>query len=902
MKNLLHRGISLKIFAVLTTIVVLQASLLYWQTSSTLERQIINEDIEDVKGLLITQQQILKYLAEKNSIAQIQQTITSLAVDTHLKKALLIDNNKQVIATTQLAVMGRKLNTVLTDSIYKDIIKRLPILLKTFKNSIWLSENKQYLYALTPIKLGQLSETSIRSDKIGFLFVYYDLTSQKKLAQQQLLESFIPELVMLLLTSLALALYFQNNIVKRIKQLKSAAHELTQFNYNQQIKLEGNDELSDLSHSFNIMAEEIRKHHQQLLAREQNLAVTLNSIGDAVIVTNKNGAITRMNPVAEQLTGWQQQDAVNLSVKEIFRIVNASTREVIENPVEKVIATGETVYLSNHTTLIAKNNREYQIADSAAPIRDVTGAIEGMVLVFNDVTEQYRLRESIKQKEREQNEILHNMVDAVITIDEHGIVLTFNKAAEDIFCYNANDIIGQKINQLMPAPDSQAHDDYLQHYLQTAEKKIIDTGREVKGLRKNGELFPMRLLVAELPDNGNGKRRFIGTCHDLTYSKLQEEQLRQSQKMDALGKLTGGIAHDYNNMLGVIMGYAELLQHTLVQQSPKITDYVNQILRAGERGSILTKKLLSFSRKRAATENSLNINNVLLDEKNMLEKTLTVRIKLTYKLEENLWPVFLDENDLEDSILNLSINAMHAMAQEGSLAFETSNQHITELDARLLNIKHGDYVLLSVTDTGYGMNEITRQKIFDPFFSTKGDQGTGLGLSQTFAFVERSGGVIKVESSEGEGSKFSLYFPRHDNDINDKSSKNRNKTEGVQETRRNAAILVVDDEPALAKLAKESLTQHNYCVYTATSGLQALDILKTTHIDLVVTDVIMPEMDGYELAAIIQKKYPNIKIQLASGYSDDRHLERSADQLHKDLISKPYSVKTLLKRIQALLY
>ena len=453
-----------------------------------------------------------------------------------------------------------------------------------------------------------------------------------------------------------------------------------------------------------------------------------------------------------------------------------------------------------------------------------------MVLVFNDVTEQYKLRESLRQKEREQHEILHNMVDAVITIDEDGIIKSFNRAAEDIFGYTTKDVINQKINTLMPEPNSSAHDSYLQNYLKTNERKVIGIGREVNGLRKNGEIFPMRLLVAELPDNGSGKRRFIGTCHDLTYNKLQEEQLRQSQKMDALGKLTGGIAHDYNNMLGVIMGYSELLQHTITDKQPKVEGYIKQIIHAGERGSSLTKKLLSFSRKRAATENALNINKLLLDEKNMLEKTLTVRIKLNYQLDDAIWPIFVDASDLEDTILNLSINAMHAMDNEGSLTFETYNKHINAFEARILNIEKGDYVLLSVSDTGVGMDEQTRQ-------------------------------------AHG-----------------------------------NAAILVVDDEPALVKLAKESLLQHNYSVFTAESGTQALDILKNTHIDLVLTDVIMPDMDGYELAAIIQKKYPQIKIQLVSGYSDDLHIKRTANKLHNDLLSKPYSVKTLLNKIYDLLH
>lgn len=256
-----HYSISIRIFIILISIVLLQAGLLYWQSSLTLEKQIINEDIEDVKRLLISQQQILKYLAEQNSHTQIQQTITGLAVDTHLKQALLIDNTQKIIAATRLSIKGKYLTDVLPEKLHQDTAAHFQTLLKTFKNKLWFSEDGMFLYAISPIKLGKLSKTSIRSDKVGFLYVHYDLNQPKKAAKQQLLASFIPELIMLLLTGLGLSWYFQQSIGKRIHQLKTAAQDLARFDYTHRISIKGEDEISDLSESFNTMADEIQKHH-----------------------------------------------------------------------------------------------------------------------------------------------------------------------------------------------------------------------------------------------------------------------------------------------------------------------------------------------------------------------------------------------------------------------------------------------------------------------------------------------------------------------------------------------------------------------------------------------------------------------------------------------------------------
>ena len=429
----------------------------------------------------------------------------------------------------------------------------------------------------------------------------------------------------------------------------------------------------------------------------------------------------------------------------------------------------------------------------------------------------------------------------------------------------------------------------------SSEYRIIRPDGEVRYIHEQGEV--------KLDEKGEVIGLF-GIIQDITERKLAEKEkedlqreLQQVQKMDALGKLTGGIAHDYNNMLGVITGYAELLKDALDKQ-PKLARYAHQIHHAGVRSAKLTKKLLAFSRTKTPEANSLNLNMLLLKQEHMLEKTLTVRIKLVLNLEKKPWLIWLDDSDMEDAILNMSINAMHAIEGNGQLTIQTSNQKINQMDAQALGITPGDYVLLSITDTGCGIDKETIERIFDPFYSTKGESGSGLGLSQVYGFVQRSGGVIKVDSEPGQGTQFTLYFPRyHASGDAEQSAEDYPAATFTG----NKTILVVDDEPALLNLTGEMLGLNSFNVICAESAKQALNILQHESVDVLVSDIIMPDMDGYQLAAIVKEKYPSIKIQLASGFSDERNMDKIDESLRQNLLLKPYNSQALLQRIRELL-
>lgn len=790
-------------------------------------------------------------------------------------------------------------------------------------------------------------------------------------------------------------------------------------------------ELSQLKTTLTTVfhARDIAEHESR--EREQNLNTTLNSIGDGVIATDELGLITRMNPIAEKLTGWTNKACLGQPIRSVFNIIDETTRLPVENPVEKVLTSGETIYLSNHTTLVSKDGTEYQIADSAAPIRNETNSILGMVLVFNDVTEQYRLRQKALQaqqhtenllesmhslaaildmdsnvlffntplltltnttltsiigqpvwqipwidqqspttgvirrlidkltrekteqsldmqvllgqrsldfqvhltplineqgqpyqilfeayditsrkqaesnlqtslqqlasKEQEQREVLNTLGDGILTINEKGLVLSLNKSAENLFGLTPQQLIGQSASVVLALPHQNDFFSRLQNPSSLAEDRLLGTPFEITGFHQQNGNFPMRLNLRTLPSDDKTGHQFVASCHDLSHEKAQQTQLQRAQKMDALGKLVGGIAHDYNNMLGVILGYTDLI-NIKFPDIDGLQQYTATITQAGERGKSLTKRLLNFSKRENTTAGDVNITPVLEEQKEIIGKTLTALIQLDYQLCPSPWHIWVDSNELEDCLLNLSINAGHAMENGGLLTFSTQNISIRSNKASALGLSPGNYLTLMVSDNGCGMDESTIKKIFDPFFSTKGANGSGLGLSQVYRFMERSGGAVKVQSKLSEGTTFTLYFPQHEGESTPvtRGTLPAGNVQGDGKT-----ILVVDDEPALRDLAEEILTTAGYRVLTAKDGFIAQEVLASQPVDCLLSDVIMPYMDGFELAQKVKSTYPNIKIQLASGYSDQRASSKD-DPLHASILYKPYSAAELLNKLAAL--
>ena len=380
--------------------------------------------------------------------------------------------------------------------------------------------------------------------------------------------------------------------------------------------------------------------------------------------------------------------------------------------------------------------------------------------------------------------------------------------------------------------------------------------------------------------------------------QLLERTIQHTQKMNAVSQMVGGVAHDFNNLLGVILGYGELLESKLDNQ-PKLENFCHQINVAGMRGAKLTRKLLSLTRAVDTENERCDINTLLNEESEFLKKSLTAKIKLEFNLNNDLWPTMINRSDFEDAILNLCINARHAMKegqQDSFIKISTNNIHYT--NGNIFELTPGDYVQVTITDNGIGMTDEVRERLFEPFFTTR-DTGTGLGLSQVYNFAKRSRGTIKVTSTLGSGSEFQLFFPRIKDDEGIKhsqiSSNEDNKKQGAE------TVLVVDDEPSLRLLCTELLSTQGYNVLQAENGVDALAVLENEKVDLLLSDVIMPNMDGNLLAVRVKKLYPNVKIQLISGYMKDDQISDVDMELYENMLQKPVDAKTLFTKVRQLL-
>jgi len=578
-----------------------------------------------------------------------------------------------------------------------------------------------------------------------------------------------------------------------------------------------------------------------------------------------------------------------LSYELFLDLVHPEDRELVNDRYMSSVNNNQSGYEVYHRIINKKTGEISYLFEKCMHSKDLQGNIIRSTGITHDITRLELAQQNIRQKELEQKLILDSLVEPIITIDSKGIVQFFNQSAMELFGFSKEEVVGKNVTMLMPDRYAKKHDQYIENYLQTGKAKIIGKGREIEILTKSGNTVQAHLSVSQLRHNENSSPIFIGSIMDLTESRKKDEQIRRRSKLDALGKLTGGIAHDYNNMLGVIKGFVEILKKE-IDASSKPFKYLLSIDKAASRGASLTRKLLSFTKNSASELNVAQLGELIQNEAMMLEKTLTPSVDIAYELDSDLWKASVDVNEFVDVLLNLCINAKHAMNGIGKIKIDAYNRTITaeESDSET---PAGDYVCVAVSDRGHGMSEDTIQKIFDPFYSTKGELGTGLGLTQVYSFMKRCGGHIEVRSRPGEGATFTLYFPRCD--IEEQTSE-KTSTESYESlTFPGAKVLVVDDEESMAMYTYEILVRNGYeanVVHDASTAIKQLD---ETPYDLVISDVIMPEISGLELKLYVNEHFPAIPVLLISGYNEE--LQGSGNSA--EFLQKPFHSNLLLDKI-----
>ncbi|MGA9248847.1 MAG: ATP-binding protein, partial [Candidatus Acidiferrales bacterium] len=426
------------------------------------------------------------------------------------------------------------------------------------------------------------------------------------------------------------------------------------------------------------------------------------------------------------------------------------------------------------------------------------------------------------------------------------------------------------------------------------------TDVEVEWKRKDGTPIKARCTGWLVQDTDNEEGYFEVFAEDVTEKRLLERQLRMAQKMEAVGRLSGGIAHDFNNLLGVIIGYSAVLKRTLPPGTPFV-EHAEEIEKAGQRAAALTRQLLAFSRQQVLAPAVIDLNSLISEMEKMLPRLIGENIEINLSLDPAIGRVKADHGQVEQVIMNLVVNARDAMPQGGKVVIATSNVTLDELYTRHHpGSKIGDYVMLSVTDNGTGIDSETLGHIFEPFFTTKEQgKGTGLGLATVYGVVKQSGGYVWVQSALEKGSSFEIYLPR----IEEAVSIVPAVAPIVEAFHGAETILLVEDAAALRKLTRMLLTQHGYHVLSAANGVEALQKAqqKPERIDLLLTDVIMPGLNGRALAERLATLQPGLKVLYMSGYTDDAIVNHGVLGAGNTLLHKPFSEENLIRKVREVL-
>jgi PAS domain S-box-containing protein len=518
-----------------------------------------------------------------------------------------------------------------------------------------------------------------------------------------------------------------------------------------------------------------------------------------------------------------------------------------------------------------------------------------MAKVTRDITERRKAQQALIESAQMTRGIIDTALDAFVQIDDTGTVLEWNPQAEAVFGWTRAEVIGRSIAALIvPSARREQYRKMLDRLGRSGDQRISGQRLQLQALRRDGTEITVELSVTALRC---GQRYvFNGFIRDLTGKLAAEAQLFHAQKMEAVGQLTGGVAHDFNNLLTAIIGNLEFLAAALPAEG-SAGRCVEAALRAAWRGSGLTEQLLAFSRHQEIRPEIVTIDRLLRDIALLCQKAVGEGIEIEIRPQENLWTCRIDPGQFEAAVLNLAANARDAMNGSGKLVIAAENMTIS--GKVIADLRPGEYVVVSVTDTGRGMSGEVLARAFEPFYTTKeAGKGTGLGLSQVYGFAQQAGGTARIESRRGVGTTVRLYLPRSEGEIRNE----RSLSDLAREPTASATILVVEDDADVRDMVTELLSHLGYSILVATNGAEALAVLRRENgVDLLFTDIVMPaDISGVELARRARNLRPNLKVLLSSGHAGDEiksHLLRG----RFSFISKPYRTAALAAKLEEVL-
>jgi PAS domain S-box-containing protein len=627
---------------------------------------------------------------------------------------------------------------------------------------------------------------------------------------------------------------------------------------------------------------------QKVIQRTLARGVTWQITPDLMTVVNDDGQFEATNPAWQKVLGWSERD---LSRKPFLDFVHpddlAATREIFE-----ALVAG--------TPVLRYVNRYRTSGGAFRSISWVAVPEDGKYYcIGRDVTEELERAELLAKRTADRDRMWRLSTDIMLVANFEADIVSMNPAWTTILGWSEEELIGSKFMDLV-------HPDDVESTLAEVGKlsEGATTFRFENRYRKKDGRYCVLSWTA-VPDD----KYIHAVGRDITAERAAAEQLantqealRQAQKMEAVGQLTGGVAHDFNNMLAVVSGSLELLDRRIGADDPRAKRHIAAALEAARRSSNLTQRLLAFSRQQPLQPEPIPPNRLVSGMSDLFTHSLGAQIQLETVLAAGIWNIFADQNQLENVLLNLAVNARDAMPDGGKLTIETHNAHIDErYAAGEIGVAPGQYVMIAVTDTGTGMPPEVIEKAFDPFFTTKEvGKGTGLGLSQVYGFVKQSGGHIKIYSEVGHGTTFKIYLPRYRGEAG--ASDTTQDVADLQGTAEQELILVVDDEPFVRQFSVDALTDLGYRVLDADGAKSAIALLKERpDVDLLFTDIVMPELNGRKLAETVKEFRPDLPVIYTTGYTRDAIIHNGVLDPGVHLLGKPFSIEQLASKVREVL-
>ena len=635
----------------------------------------------------------------------------------------------------------------------------------------------------------------------------------------------------------------------------------------------------------------------------------LEALPDAVVAVDRDGIIVQLNSQTQELFGYNRDELIGQNIEilvpETYRSQHHQRRESFaQTPKTRRMGAGLDLYGRR------RNGSEFPVEISLSP---VSTEKEWFVLsAIRDISDRKRIAEELRRANEELHRrtaeqlgeyrsrlasIVDSSEDAILSKDLTGIVMSWNRGAERMYGYPAKEVVGKHISILAPSGRSDEVSKILQKIV---DGETVDHYESVR-VTKDGRPLDVSLSVSPLT---NAIGEVVGAsviARDITSQKRAEAQMRQSQKMEAIGRLAGGVAHDFNNVLGIINACAEFLRDR-IDSAAEASLYVDNIRNAIERGTALTRQLLTFSRTSAIQPQILDLNDRLKDIGKLLRPLLGDDIEVLIVSRSISAVIEADPGQLDQVVVNLAVNARDAMPRGGKFILETGAAQFDEaFAAQHQAMSPGKYVQLAVSDTGHGMDETTVSRIFEPFFTTKEPgKGTGLGLATVYGIVKQSAGHIFVYSEPGHGTTFKIYLPDAEQKIGSGSNP---EADSVSPQRHGSTILLVEDDEIMRHLTRQLLQEHGYTVVEADDGKGALEWLESNpaQIDLLLTDVVMRHMSGPELAERLHTSHPALKVAYMSGYTGELMANREILKPGAILIEKPFTRAALLNTVHAML-